>query len=511
MLIISYKIFENVQKSKKILNELDIPLDNEDYIKLRDLVGKHVGYLGKFTEWLFKDNHSFNQIEMVFNELLQIKLDRDINQFESPEKLYDYLTELKISSKVNQILKSLPSRSRRLVNDKLHNLIKLNIEYSDSIKDFYSKKGGRYKDSTKLYNDTESLINNLSGGWDVESIKYKPEELVYKDSSTLILHIKDYDRSCDLGSQHWCISTSESMWNRYTKNFKKQYFIYDFSKSQSDKKSMIGVTIDTSGSIDACHYKDDSKGDKKEILNEYGQYLNTYSKEYIKSKIDIDDITEVSQYGFLDEVKRLIQQGVDPSDKDNLPIRLASENGYIDVVKMLLQDPRVDPSGRNNEAIRWSSENGHIEVVRELLKDPRVNPSGGSNYAIIWSSSNGHIEVVKELLKDPRVDPSDQNNEAVGWASYNGHVGVVCELLKDPRVDPGVNYNAPIINASKNGYVDVVKELLKDPRVDPSGNYNYAIIISSRNGHLDVVKLLLQDQRVRSSLSEEDLKKYQNL
>ena len=509
-MITSYKIFENVQKSKKILNELDIPLDNEDYIKLKSLVGKHTGYLGKFTEWIFKDEYPFNQIEMVFNELSKVKLDKDINQFESPEKLYDYLTELKINQKVNQILKSLPSRSRMLTNDKLHNLIKLNIEYSDSIKDFYSKKGGRYKDSDKLYSDTESLINNLSGGWSVDSIKYKPEELVYKDSITLILYISDYDRSCDLGSKHWCISTSESMWNRYTKNFKKQYFIYDFSKSQSDKKSMIGVTIDTSGSISACHYKDDSEGDKKEILNEYGQYLNPYSKEYIKKHINIDNIKDVSKYGFLDEVKRLMQQGVDPSVENNYAIRLASDNGHLYVVRYLLKDKRVDPSHMNNYAIRFSSENGHTDVVRELLKDPRVDPSADTNYAIGFASQYGHIDVVRELLKDPRVDPSDIDNYAIRWSSDNGHLEVVKELLKDPRVDPNDNDNESIIWASTNGHIEVVRELLKDPRVDPSDQDNSSIRDALEFGYIDVVKELLKDSRVRSSLSKEDLIKYEN-
>ena len=510
MLIISYKIFENVQKSKKILNELDIPLDNEDYIKLKDLVGKHTGYLGKFTEWIFKDEYPFNQIEMVFNELSKVKLDKDINQFESPEKLYDYLTEFKINQRVNQVFKSLPSGSRRLVNDKLHNLIKLNIQYSDSIKDFYSKKGGRYKGSDKLYNDTESLINNLSGGWDVESIKYKPEELVYKDGSTLILHIKDYDRSCDLGSQHWCISTDKSMWKDYTEGFNKQYFIYDFSKSQSDKKSMIGVTINTSGLISACYYKDDSEGDRNEILNEYGQYLNPYSKEYIKGKIDINSIIEVSQYGFLDEVKRLIQQGVDPSDAENQAIRLSSMYGHLDVVKLLLKDPRVDPSDDSNEAIRLASENGHTDVVKELLKDPRVDPSDKNNFAIRSVSFNGYVEVVKELLKDPRVDPSDLGNGSIRWSSENGHIDVVRELLKDPRVSPSDMNNYAIRLSSEEGHIEVVRELLKDPRVDPSDIDNFAIRYSSELGHVEVVRELLKDDRVKSSLSKEDLIKYEN-
>ena len=49
-----------------------------------------------------------------------------------------------------------------------------------------------------------------------------------------------------------------------------------------------------------------------------------------------------------------------------------SSNGYIEIVKILLQDNRVDPSDRNNYAIQCAMENGHIEIVKLLLKDKRV-------------------------------------------------------------------------------------------------------------------------------------------
>ena len=466
-------------KSKKVLKSLDTPLDDPNYIELKNMLGKHQGYLGKFTEWLFKDNIPMGQLQSVYNEIQSVGLDKPIEQFKTPEEVYDYLTEYKISRSVNQILKSLPSRTRRIVNDNLRNLIKLNIQYKESIQDFYSKKGGRYKNINDLYKDTENLINNLSGGWGIDSIKYQEDELVYKDNHTLILWIKYYDRSCELGSQHWCISTDKSMWDDYTDDFNKQYFIYDFTKKQSDKKSMIGVTIGTNGTISDCHYRDDTPGDKKEVKNLYGQYLKPHSKEYIKPKININDITEVSKYGLVDEVKKLIENGIDPSDNNNYAIKWASKNGHLEIVKLLLQDKRVDPSANNNYAIKWASKNGHTEVVKLLLEDPRVDPSDYYNYAIRYASDNDHVEVVKLLLQDKRVDPSDMDNNAIRLASENGHT-------------------------------EVVKLLLQDKRVDPSDDDNYAIRYSSANGHVEVVKLLLEDPRVYNSLSEEDIKKYKD-
>jgi hypothetical protein len=69
-----------------------------------------------------------------------------------------------------------------------------------------------------------------------------------------------------------------------------------------------------------------------------------------------------------------------------LAIRLASQYGHIEVLKLLLNHPKVDPSANNNigmnfislnifKAIQLASRNGHIEVVKFLLNLPKVDPS----------------------------------------------------------------------------------------------------------------------------------------
>jgi len=497
MYIQRYKIFENVRQAKKFLDDNDIDYNNKDYLQLKNILSSNLGYLGKFTEWLFKDN-TITFLEDIYKMIKNVGLDKDINSFETAEDLYDYLTDKKFNTKVNQIINSLPSRSRNLVNQDLKDLIKNNIDNSNSIKDFYSKKGGRYKNIKDLIKDTKSLILNLQGEWNPESIDYKEGELIYKDSNTLILWIDDYNRSCDLGSKHWCISTSEDMFKGYTKGFKKQYFIYDFTKDISDKKSMIGATIDMNGKPTDIHYKDDTSGKRGDILP-YMNYLKPYSQGYIKSKIDVDNIGEVSEYGLIDEVKRLLDQGVDPTDGNNNAIISASTNGHTEVVKLLLQDERVDPTTYDNHAIRMASIDGYTQVVKLLLQDERVDPSDGNNNAIRMASTNGHTDIVKLLLQDERVDPTTYDNHAIRMSTQNGHTDVVKLLLQDQRADPGDMDNYAIIGASEKGHTDIVKLLLQDERVDPSDGNNYAIRIASNNGHTEVVKLLLQDERVDPS------------
>ena len=47
---------------------------------------------------------------------------------------------------------------------------------------------------------------------------------------------------------------------------------------------------------------------------------------------------------------------------DNYAIRMASENGHTEVVKLLLA-AGVDAKADGNYAIRMASDNGHVEVV----------------------------------------------------------------------------------------------------------------------------------------------------
>ena len=69
---------------------------------------------------------------------------------------------------------------------------------------------------------------------------------------------------------------------------------------------------------------------------------------------------------------------------NNAAIRVAAQNGHIDVVDRLLQDGRVDPSADDNFAIRIAYAKGHVAVVDRLLQDEtgRVDPSAVVNFAI---------------------------------------------------------------------------------------------------------------------------------
>lgn len=201
-----------------------------------------------------------------------------------------------------------------------------------------------------------------------------------------------------------------------------------------------------------------------------------------------------STQGYVDIVKVLInEKDADPSAMSNRAIRMASRYGRLETVRLLLQDKRVDPSDVFNSAVIEASTNGHVEVVRLLLQDKRVNPSSLRNTALVQAATKGHAEVVRLLLQDGRVDPSDKSNASICLACQGGHGEVVRILLQDPRVVP---HDTCLVEASKNGYADVVALLLADGRPDPASSGQSAIRKAVSYGRTEVTRLLLQDKRV---------------
>jgi hypothetical protein len=47
-------------------------------------------------------------------------------------------------------------------------------------------------------------------------------------------------------------------------------------------------------------------------------------------------------------------------------------NGHTDIAEILLQDPRVDPSDHNDRAIKLVCEKGLTDILKLLLDFPKV-------------------------------------------------------------------------------------------------------------------------------------------
>jgi hypothetical protein len=71
------------------------------------------------------------------------------------------------------------------------------------------------------------------------------------------------------------------------------------------------------------------------------------------------------------------RRGLDPASNNNLALRLATYCGHADILKLLLNDPRVDPLRNDNEFLISSRKWERITLIQHFLRDDRVDPAHG--------------------------------------------------------------------------------------------------------------------------------------
>uniref|UniRef100_A0A6G6AE34 Ankyrin repeat-containing protein n=1 Tax=Borely moumouvirus TaxID=2712067 RepID=A0A6G6AE34_9VIRU len=86
----------------------------------------------------------------------------------------------------------------------------------------------------------------------------------------------------------------------------------------------------------------------------------------------------------IDTWEYLISVGINIHADYDYPLRWASENGHLEVVKYLIEKG-ADIHADNDYAIRWASQYGHLEVVKYLIKKG-ANIHADNDYSLILAS-----------------------------------------------------------------------------------------------------------------------------
>ena len=127
----------------------------------------------------------------------------------------------------------------------------------------------------------ESFMDYLSN---VEDLNY---EKIYDKDSIVILLVNDYETIKKLAkTTNWCISKNKSYFDNYVyKNGKsKQYMMFDFSKEEDSKYSIVGFTTSKNNGITHAH---DFSNDNMMIDSSENNYSDD---SYIKHIVDMSSI-----------------------------------------------------------------------------------------------------------------------------------------------------------------------------------------------------------------------------
>lgn len=171
--------------------------------------------------------------------------------------------------------------------------------------------------------------------------------------------------------------------------FLKKIFYVDFQMSvrvlDVDPLRQIDLLYEYLSHLDIESIIDFCKSDKElnSLCKGHPHILNLIKRKRIEHKTDLFLLNSTPQTymnrailkGDAEIIVELIKRGMDPSANNNAAIRLASDTGRINIVNLLLRDPRVDPTAQNNIAVNRASDFEHRDIVRRLLQDIRVRHS----------------------------------------------------------------------------------------------------------------------------------------
>lgn len=257
---------------------------NESYKQLAKNLSK-----GTITAYTSKD--SIIPLLMELSELRKEKRINDsINSFNTAQK--KLFKENKLDDDVKQAL----WRLSRLSEVKRLNFIKK----MSSVNDFNELvRQLKFVTSVHFSWNKESFIDFINN---VEGIKY---EKIYENDNIILVKILDYETVKQLGkTTNWCISKNKSYWNNYIENYRgqtTQYMVFDFSKVEDDKLSIIGFTTTHNRGITSAHnfINEDLMGNNQRdqvllnsFISRFKDNKNIYS---ILGEIGVD-VTLVVQY-----------------------------------------------------------------------------------------------------------------------------------------------------------------------------------------------------------------------
>ena len=250
-----------------------------------------------------------NEVILKLNEFALLSTFKDAaanneHSFTIYEKFDDAMSKIIRDHKVKQYINSIASKKyEHLYNEQTYKLAGelFDMKLPDnSLQEYVGKKLAAFK-TPEQFNEALNLFLESLNSFEMKATIAKAEkfgvQVISENDNKVILRIDDFETSKLMGSSSWCISRDESYFKSYA-NGREQYFLFDFSKDNTDNRSMLGITLEKNGEYSAGHYKDDEECEEgvedmieyvQEAVDEYKHKL----KEQNISKIDNKDKLKV--------------------------------------------------------------------------------------------------------------------------------------------------------------------------------------------------------------------------
>lgn len=458
---------------------------NAKFQEIRTMLGDKLGWMSLFVYLHFREGTTIEELRSIFDDMcrynhLLTKLRRNVSNYIDPkilnnsEQLIDDLEDIKRYSKLkkfidefNSELKRDYSQTPKFFKDKLVDIAsafdelgkdesgKIDAENQRNIQKRFFNKIGRYKTVRELTAAAESFLqaeSNANVAAFYKAIdrcqrKYGDYgvKILYDEAGLLIMEVLSFAACKELFSNtSWCIAQYLGQWDNYVGGesvYNKQYSILNFNLPQSDKKSIIGITIEPGQKVRACHLKDDAgaKDTFKSIFNDFEKSLGL-EKDFIFSGLKPMTDEEVSQkkrrtvanreivkkgLSLADVKKYIVDDGADVNAGNGSALDNAVSEDDMEKVKFLLEYG-ASPNLRSRQEATVNKTKS-FEILKLLIA------KGAEITAQVFKSLAEDEDAVRFCL-DNGLDPNFEDNMPLRFAIKNGKLALV-KMLEEYQVN----------------------------------------------------------------------------
>jgi hypothetical protein len=444
-------ITENMDQARSLIAKKMAAFD-----KLKNLLSKNLGYIGKFTEYLLHENVTYEDLVELYNQILDLKSKNttiDISKL-SYEKALDKITDINNDLSINGLISQFPGEQKKIAKEILkrtngdwdHNTnynIFLKVSKKEDIKIFLSKVS-RYKTKDELTNALKVFSKDAKNTREQvkELLSDMKSEVVFENDKILVVKVDSIEDIKVLGSDtSWCI-LGQGQWNNYTKN-RLQYIVYDYNRDEFDPKFKIGFTLNKDGSVHAAHDILDSGATHilKETLQENGL---TYKDVLPKTEVvEIADINKISSKNGVESLKQLVDSI--PIDSKEIIASLLSR--LFDVFGYM----RKTKDGIVNRDISASRGNILTKLINKYFYG--INVVKTDDFKDLDERALKYVKE-KYLLNDRLVDPT-----IFKFSLNSNALSINLDLCTDQAL---VDANFSMYDFTKYGTKDYTKPLPDD-------------------------------------------------
>lgn len=549
------------------------------FTKVRELLGNQLGYSYMFLYFFIIEQIPFDELKALVENLddkkdLLSKVRRPINNYIDPnipnnyEQLIDDLEDLnrykkckKFADEFTSDLKKDYATAPPYIKDQLVSIAtafdelgkesdgSINLEKQRATQKRFFDKIRRYKTVRELLVGAESFLkseanNNLTKFYEsIEKCNKKygsyGVKVLYDEGGLFVLECLSFSACKELFSNtSWCIASSLSQWDNYVGGeslYNKQYMIMNFNLSPSDNESAIGITIESTGKVRACHLKNDAGA------------LSTYLSIFAKFERDLG-----LEKGF-------INSGLTPMSKEDVDLKkrrvvanreVVKKGLTLDQLKKFIVDDGADVNIKQGEALDNAVEEDNLEKVKFLLDygastNLRNRISATVNKVksfeilnlMIKYGAELTIHVLKPLVKDYNaiefclkngLDPRSENDGLIRLVvNCNPDEDKALEIIKllikyGSAIDTNRNLNLKNVICKKmwkitdffleNGATDNFETIFKwIPNNIDLDKDERVKVLNRLQEYLDNGKIKVNPQITRELTYEEIVKKYGNL